>query len=251
MLPVCLMGTPLDVVEIGQTLGYPSSELIVENVTATERRIYSLPTIVEHQKRQKPPVDPARIISAYRITSRVPSTFFPILVTIAEEGALLSEETRNLIGNLAALPDRPVNKGGRGSLGHLAVDDQGAGGLFVAKVRVPSSTEGMEYPQHDMGTVSEVRFPAKGIDVRIAMIFNFELLPMKGGERYYERFGPPGELPATPAFDWAEGFRALNRTVLKTGTSKTSKLARFTWVVVAIGTTIACLLWLKMRRCSR
>ena len=214
-----------DVEEIGRILGYPGAELVITDVTAQERRIYSLQSASEEEKGIAPPIGPEQIRSAYRITGRTPESFLPILITIADEGTFLGSEVREILDQLAAVSRADLIKQNAGHLGPFELNDGSEGGLIFGKLRMPSPFEETEAPRHAMATITEVSHPRNGIDIRVAMQFaldqegNVDLVEMPGGERYYAYFrdlrGPfETPSPGTPAFDWLAAFKGLNRVAL-------------------------------------
>ena len=218
LLLATVHGVPPDVADLGRVLWYPSSELIVEDVTQKEREIYSTPTNREKRNGLSPPIDPGKLISVYRITGKVPSSFYPILISVAKEGTFLSKKTQDIIEGLAASLDGPVVKGGRGPFGTFSLGDMGKGGLILGKIRVPSRVKEMTEPQEKTAIISELRLPGQRIDVRIAFMSALDegsiLTERKGGERYFESFASREEATENPRYDLPQLFEALNKVAI-------------------------------------
>ncbi len=159
ILRVPLRANDIDVRVLANLLGYPKSEMVITDVTAQEKEIYSRLTLREEQDNLKPPVDFSRILASYRITGKPPYSFYPILITIATEGAFLSEEFKDLLDKVSAHPLSERLSSGYGYLGPVDYGDAGKGGIMLHEFRVPSPIKEMTYPSQKMGTVSEIRVP--------------------------------------------------------------------------------------------
>lgn len=225
LLTFCLLcsqvkGIELHPAEIGRILGYPASEILITEVTQKERDIYSRRTVGEAERGETPPIRADQIIAAYRVTGKTPASFYPILVTVAREGALLSSAFADLSAKIDAVPVQDRQKQRMGHLGKLQFKDLGAGGFIIGELRAPSPIKEMSYPSSRMAMIAELRLPDVKADVRIAVCSALdeggkaELKEIPGGERYYEFFrSKSGSLadtsPEPPPFDWTDGIKVL------------------------------------------
>lgn len=214
--------------EISKIVGYPADMLEVNDVTSSERKIYSLQTTVERQRGTVAPINPDSILFAYRITSKIPDSFYPILVTITSAGTLISPEggfveprIELFIKGMSKIPEGPLDEGGRGHFGLLDVPGFGHGGIAFGRVRTPSRIMAMESPGYSMGTIGFFTVPEVKLDIRVAIMSVLDnrvqiLAPMKNAELYFSYFREPGgafdePLPGGPKFQWVEGLAALGK----------------------------------------
>jgi len=217
-------GSPPNLQEVGRILGFPSSELIIENVTAKEKEIYWIPTNREKRSGDGVKMIPEKLSEVYRITGKTPSSFYPVLISIADEGMFLSKNIQEFLSALASLPDASLAKGGRGPYGPLAIEGKGSGGIYLGKIRVPSRIKEMTEPQEKTAMISELRIPSQKIDIRIAFMAALDegavLTSIPGGERYFESFSSREESIETPNYNVSALFEALNSEVLKTANAQ-------------------------------
>jgi hypothetical protein len=230
----------LDVHVIGKVFGYPPEELVITDVTEVERKIYSVPTLLEadpvvppHLRSQadinddniseyKPQIPVANIRKAYRITGKKPATFHPMLITLAESGTFLGKDFFEIMEKLAAVSLAEKQKENMTHLGRLKVDGIGSGGVILGEIRTPSTTKEMPYPTNRMALIAELRTLDQKADIRIAIFSaldgsgNSELAKIPGGESYYSYFRTArgtfeDPLPDVIKFDWSKAISALFR----------------------------------------
>jgi hypothetical protein len=199
--------------EIGMILGYPATEIIVQDITAEERVLWSTPTAKERRSAVQLP-DSATLIAAYKVVGRDPRTFFSMRIWLGREGTFLNPQSRKILDAIAADPSAPVIRGGKGPFGAQSFGELGDGGIYLGKVKVPSTTKEMTEPQEKAAMISVLHLASQNIDVRIALMAALEgepnLNPILGGEKYYEAFAALGEDRSEPRYDVAELFRSLN-----------------------------------------
>jgi hypothetical protein len=207
-------GAAPDAKRLGEILGYPADNLIVQDVTDEERNLWRMPSASERFN-SAPLGDPDTLLAAYKITGRNPATFFPIKMWFGRGGAFLNPEIRQLFDRIATDPDRPVIQGGRGPFGSQSFNGLGEGGIYLGRIKVLFKNKEMEKPQDKTAIISVVHLPPEGVDVRIAIMAALEggaeLSPVAGGEKYYERFRPSKDGESRPRYDVAGLFRSLNR----------------------------------------
>jgi len=200
--------------EIGIILGYPATEIIVQDITAEERVLWSTPTAKERRSAVQLP-DPASLIAAYKVLGRDHRTFFPMRIWLGHSGTFLNAQSRQLLDAIAADPTAPVNRGGKGPSGVQSFGKLGVGGIYLGKVKVPSSTKEMTEPQEKAAMISLLHLESRDIDVRIALMAALEgepnLIPILGGEKYYEAFTASEEDRSEPRYDVAGLFLSLNQ----------------------------------------
>lgn len=183
--------------ELAGILGYPSSEVVVADVTTEERRVLESPSARERRSLNPPMLSANQLVAAYKITARDPETFYPIIVSVAKEGAFLTAEVQKTLTDISASPDRPISKGGRGPLGDLKLEGIREGGIYIGKVKRPSRDAAMLEPQERMAMVSVMRLESEHLEVRIAFMVALEkgtdLKPIEGGQSYFHSFGASAE----------------------------------------------------------
>jgi hypothetical protein len=205
--------------DIGTILGYPSSELIVEDVTSSERQVLSTPTIREERAGASLP-SPDKLLAAYRVTSRNPATFHAILISVAQEGTFMTLEAEAMIEKIAILPDKPTMEGGRGPFGRVSIEGIGDGAIYPGAMKVPPRP-GWVDPGTSAAAISVLRVPAQGIEIRIAVMLALqegdELLPTPGGESYFETFSSKSKPVPFDAL-----FQRLNSAIARNALPATS-----------------------------
>jgi hypothetical protein len=102
--------------QLGELLGYPASEIIVENTTNEERKLWSTPTARERRQGAIMP-DTQTLIAAYKISAKKASTFHPMLIWIGAKGVFLNPDTQRTLDLIASDQAKPISKGGRGPFG--------------------------------------------------------------------------------------------------------------------------------------
>lgn len=199
--------------EIGLIFGYPATEIIVQDITAEERVLWSTPTAKERRSAVQLPA-PSTLIAAYKVVGRDPRTFFPMRIWLGHTATFLNPQSRKILDAIAADPSAPVIRGGKGPFGAQSFGQLGDGGIYLGKVKVSSTTKEMTEPQEKAAMISVLHLASRDIDVRIALMAALEgepnLNPILGGEKYYEAFTASEEDRSEPRYDVAELFRRLN-----------------------------------------
>jgi hypothetical protein len=212
----CLAAATPSAQQLGEILGYPASEIIVEKITDEERALWAMPTTRERKQGIALP-DAQSLIAAYRITGKNPATFYPMLIWIGREGAFLNAKTKRILDLIASDEAKPVSKGGRGPFGPLSFEGLGEGGIYLGEVKVLYESKARTKPQEDTAMISVLHLPSRHLDLRIAFMANLEgnsdLSPISGGERYFEAFRPSKEGETQPRYDVAKLFLNLNQLI--------------------------------------
>lgn len=200
--------SPVDLARIAAAFGFPVSELIIQNVLEEDRK-----------------VNGNTVLSAYRVSSKTPFAFYPVVITVAQEGTFVTNETKQLLTTLDSAPEGPISKGGRGPLGSLSLGNEMTGGLLIGEIRIPARRQPLDRPEVRMATFSVVNVHGKATDIRVAMLAAFSsgenLVKVPGGESYYQAFATPSgdknydEPLAKPQFDLRGTFAALTELVRK------------------------------------
>lgn len=199
--------------EIGMILGYPATEIIVQDITAEERVLWITPTAKERRSAVLLPA-PTSLIAAFKVVGRDHRTFFPMRIWLGHTGTFLNAQSRQILEAIAADPSTPIIRGGKGSFGAQSFGQLGDGGIYLGKVKVPSTTKEMTEPQEKAAMISVLHLASRDIDIRIALMAALEgepnLNPILGGVKYYEAFAASEEDRSEPRYDVAELFRRLN-----------------------------------------
>lgn len=202
--------------KLGDFLGYPGSEIIVEEITDEERKLWASPTARERRQGLDMP-DSRSLIAAYRVTSRNASTFYPILIWVGEEASLLNTSTKQTLDLIASDEAKPVGKGGRGPFGPFSFEGLGEGGVYLGKVKVISEIKEMSEPQEKAAMISVLHLPSRRLDLKIAFMAKLkgssDLSPIPGGERYFESFRPSKEGEPELRYNLSNFIQGLNRLV--------------------------------------
>lgn len=210
----CVAGAAPDAKKLGDILGYPADGLTVQEITDEERNLWSMPTARE-RNRSAPLADPKTLVAAYKVTGRNPATFFAMRIWIGENGTFFNSESRQILDIIATAPNELVTKGGKGPFGPRSFDALGEGGIYLGRIKVPSAIKEMQEPQDKAAIISVMHLPSEGVDVRIAIMAALEggaeLVPVAGGEKYYEAFRPSVDSERGPRYDVAGLFRSLNQ----------------------------------------
>ena len=133
-LAICSAKAAPSALQLGTLLGYPGSEITVEQITDEERILWATPTARERRNGLALP-DSRSLIAAYRVTGRNASTFYPMLIWVAAEGAFLNAGTKQTIDLIASDEAKPVSQGGRGPFGPLLFEGLGEGGIYLVSGR--------------------------------------------------------------------------------------------------------------------
>lgn len=222
------LATP-SVQQLGEILGYPASEIIIEQITDEERALWTTPSARERGQGLAMP-DAQALIAAYRITGRNSSTFYPMLIWIGSEGAFLNSKTKQTLDLIASDEAKPVIKGGRGPFGPLSFEGLGEGGIYLGKVKVGSEIKQMQEPQEKAAMISILHLSSQRKDLRIAFMASLkggtDLSAISGGERYFESFHPAGSIE--PRYDVAKLFLTLNQLITTESEVSTTAAASLT-----------------------
>lgn len=213
---VCAFAAP-SAEQLGEILGYPANEIIVQDITDHEQKLWVTPTLRE-RRRATPLPDPQLLLSAYKVSGKKSSSFYSMLIWIGKEGAFHNASTQKILDLIASGEAKPVIEGGREPFGPLTFGELGEGGIYLGKIKVPSTSQEMQVPQHETAMISILHLPSQSIDVRIAFVASLgggaDLTPLPGGEKYYEAFRPPKEGEVELRYDIAGLFLALNQLIL-------------------------------------
>lgn len=233
----------LNIEHIRKSLGYPSDQLVVEDYLEKEKSAYSHKTIREEQNNLPTPFSPDRILKAFKVTGKNPSSFLPIIITVVARDSYRSDLTNKLETQLKALDATSTADGGRLPYGDFKISDDTNGVfLMMPETRVPSQSIHLDqdlpgvksyldkYPDKEPCFVSFLKIPETDVDVRVAQYMNTEdnlqeLISISGGEKYFNRFGHLNEQnsmdgvsfkPDEPFHEMIiEVFKALNLEVLE------------------------------------
>jgi hypothetical protein len=202
--------------QLGELLGYPGSEIIVEDITDQERKLWGTPTARERKQGVIMP-DTQTLITAYKISGKTSSTFHTILIWMGTKGVFLNSDTQKTLNLIATDEAKPISKGGRGPFGSQSFEGLGEGGVYLGKIKVSSAIKEMSEPQEKAAMISVLYLPSRKLDVRIALMANLEggtdLDLLSGGEKYFEAFRPPNDDEKELRYDVAKLFRGLNQLV--------------------------------------
>jgi len=217
VLSSCVAAAAPSAHRLGELLGYPESEIIVDNITDQERELWVIPTARE--RRQAATMsNPQSLIAAYKVTARDTTTFYPMFVWIGKKGTFQNSKSQKIFDLIAADEAKPVSQGGRGPFGPQSFNGLGTGGIYLGKIKVSSTIKEMLEPQEKSAMISILYLPPKGIDLRIAFMAGLEgggdLIPLSGGEKYFESFRPSKEGETEPRYDVAALFGELNQLVI-------------------------------------
>lgn len=216
-------GAPPDLPIIGESFRFPPDQLILTETLKGERELHAVQTRKEEIKRMPPPVRPDNLVAAYQITGTAANTFFPLHLTVAKMGSFLTGDTLALLEKFEEGSVADQKPGGpRSPLGMFSVESASAGGIYLGAIRVPSPFEQDPRPHEKMAIICELRFEKENIDIRIARQLDLghgePLVPVAGGEHYFNTFGSPepyDESPAKPSqIDYKACYAALARTLL-------------------------------------
>ena len=215
-LTICSAKAAPSALQLGMLLGYPGSEITVEQITDEERILWATPTARERRNGLALP-DSRSLIAAYRVTGRNASTFYPMLIWVGAEGAFLNSSTKQTIDLIASDEAKPVSKGGRGPFGPLLFEGLGEGGVYLGKVKVKSEVKEMTEPQEKAAMISVLRLPSLHLDLKIEFMASLkgspDLSAISGGERYFESFRSSREGEPEIRYNLAELIEGLNRLV--------------------------------------
>jgi hypothetical protein len=197
---------------LGQLLGFPSSELVVEDVTAEERIILQTPSIKEKRRNAILP-DPAVLLKAYLIRGKNENTFVPIQIYIGNRDAFLTPELLEKVDKYTA--------GLRSKNPSWKVDFEslGRGGMyFTQDHKVKSEGSGFKEPRGVVADVILLQPKGESFDIKIVMRWSLpmgaKLIPISGGETYYSIYGTLEDENREPKLDLAKATFELSKTVI-------------------------------------
>lgn len=215
-LSICSAKADPSAQQLGKLLGYPGSEIIVEQVTDEERILWATPTARERRQGLALP-DSRSLIAAYRVTGRNASTFYLMRIWVGAEGAFLNASTKQTLDLIASDEAKPVSKGGRGPFGPLSFEGLGEGGVYLGKVKVMSEVKEMAEPQEKAAMISVLHLPSRRLDLKVAFMASLkggaDLSEISGGERYFESFRSSKEGEPELRYNLSELIQGLNRLV--------------------------------------
>lgn len=197
---------------VGNLLGYPPSELLIEDTTAQERSLMQTPSAREQRGQTFLP-DPANLLKAYRIHGNNKYSFFPIQVYIGVKDAFLTPEVMDRLAKGDAMPKSQRTSTSEG------FESIGKGGAFITpyhKVKYEGSSA--NYPDMVVATISVVQPHGQEFDIKIAQRASLgqgeELQRIPAGETYYNTFGPSRDIKAEPRLDSAKSLLELHKIVI-------------------------------------
>lgn len=197
---------------LGKLLGFPSSELVVEDVTAEERIILQTPSIKEKRRNAILP-DPAVLLKAYLIRGKNENTFVPIQIYIGKREAFLTPELVEKVDKYTA--------GLRSKNPSWKVDFEsiGRGGMyFTQDHKVKPEVSGVKDPSRVVADVILLHPKGENFDVKIVMRWSLpmgaKLVPISGGEAYYSIYGTLEDENREPKLDLAKATLELSKTVI-------------------------------------
>lgn len=169
---------------VGRLLGYPPTELLIEDNTSEQRSILQAPSRRDQNRKTVLP-DPTILQKAYLIHGKNKESFFPIQVYMGKKGAFLTSEVRDMMAKGDALPARRRAAGteGFGSIGR-------AGWYLTQHFKVKATRPPGDIPKLVVAYVGVVQPHGEEFDVQIAQREDLELKSIPGGENYFEAFGP-------------------------------------------------------------
>lgn len=212
---VCTAAVPSAEV-VGKLLGFPSAELVIEDVTIEERIILQTPSIKEKRRNIILP-DPAVLLKAYLIRGKSENTFVPIQIYIGKRGAFLTPELLEKVDKYTA--------GLRSKNPSWKVDFEslGRGGMyFTQDHKVKPEVSGVKDPRGVVADLILLQPKEENFDVKIVMRLNLplehgkipKLKPISGGEAYYSVYGTLEDENREPKLDMAEASLELSKTVI-------------------------------------
>ncbi len=211
VLQVCAAAMPSTNM-LGKLLGFPSSELVVEDVTAEERIILQTPSIKEKRRNAVLP-DPAVLLKAYLIRGKSQNTFVPIQIYIGKREAFLTPELLEKVDKYTA--------GLRSKNPSWKVDFEslGRGGMyFTQNHKVKPEVSGFKEPNQVAAEVVLLQPHGQDFDVKIVMRpslpMGAKLISISGGEFYYSIFGNLEDENREPKLDLAKATLELSKTVI-------------------------------------
>jgi hypothetical protein len=171
---------PIDLAKIANAFHFPAKELAVQNVTEEFKKI-----------------DGDGVFAAYKVSSKVPFGFYPLLITFAREGTFVTAEFQVMLAAIDPLPDLPLIKGGRGPLGSMKLGENIVAGLSLGEIPIPVTQQPYSGPVLRMALFSAATLRARQMDIRVAMLAPFpggeSLVKVPGGEVYYQMFSSSDE----------------------------------------------------------
>ena len=204
------------VADIALAFHFPTNELVITDATRDSKLISN-----------------NSILHAYKITSKNPFAFYPVLISVAKEGTFVNEGSKLLLRQIDSLPEGPVSSGGRGPLGSLPLSTGINGGIYFGEIAVPPPDEPFELSVSRMAMYSCANIPSKRVDVRVAVLATFaedKLVKISGGELYYRMFGTQDQTTgAVEAISVDKSLRAaftsIDRAVYETLPAKNENIA--------------------------
>ena len=214
--------------QIADLLKFPRSELLILDYLDQEKFIYTKKDINEENSGRMPPVDPESIYKSYRITSKTPNAFLPIVVTISKADAYLTPKVKKVIEGLNAYAATQRMQGGHFYYGDFEMPGASYATIFCEEIRVPAHSNLVievgdtwsrpdQYPKFHPANVSIVRDVSSGVDVRIAqyacLYYPNKLIKLSGAEDYFASFNDdPADNPEKESL--INMFKGLNEIVL-------------------------------------
>ena len=201
---------------LGSILGYPVSEIVVEDVTAQERETWSTPSAEERTSGTITSPPPQNLVVAYRVTGKDPRTFLPLTIWLAREGTFLTQEVKEMLEKLSQMDDGPTERGGRGQFGPFTFDGADVAGIYLGKMKTPSRSVHMHEPKDRTALMAVFHLPESKLEMRMAFRAapdEGKLMPLPGGEAYFRSFGP-SEDSNDRAWDLAGVFAGIGREVI-------------------------------------
>lgn len=208
---ICMASLPTTEA-VGNILGNPSSELLIEDTTVQERAIINTPSRREH-KRQPVLPDPAVLLKAYLIRGKNASSFFPLQIYISAKGAFLTPE---VLEELGKSDEMPVNQGAFTPQGSASIGKGGS--YFTPYHKVKSDFLPVKTPSLVAASIYILQPSGQEFDIKIAWRAGLDqgqaLQLIPGGEAYFNTFGPSSDQKAEPRLDDAKIIVELNEIVV-------------------------------------
>lgn len=209
--PVCTAAMPTAGV-VGNLLGFPSTELVIEDVTIEERTILQTPTGKEKRRNTIPP-DPAVLLKAYHIRGKTGNTFIPIQVYIGKREAFLTPEV------LVKVDQYMAGLRSKDAFWMVDFESLGRGGMyFTLDHKVRAQDSGLKEPRLVPAEFILMQPHGQNFDVKIVMRPTLpgdgKLVPIPGGEVYFSIYGTLEDETREPKLDLAEAALELAKTVI-------------------------------------
>lgn len=169
---------PMSLETISKIFRFPASELVMRDVSERERSLQG-----------------DAVLRAYEITGKKAFTFFPVVVSVAGEGTFMNKHAMRELAKFDSAPRDELEKAGAGFLGSLPQIGEYTGGIYLEEILTLTDDDDNPFKVIRPAIASATNIASKHIDIRIAIFTPFphkgdELIPVLGGESYYQTLGP-------------------------------------------------------------